>query len=322
MRLALTLSLALVLPAGLLAADKGGGKGGGNKGGGKSNNTAEIKALEQQKKQLQSQEKTHLRQIETQTRAHMEALHKERGSMETALKEKLELEKATTVKRIEQRYEYILKHDFPLKVWGELDQAAKTLHAVHENLKTANIDYGGNKAAAIRSLGVAVADLQNRVTIHHWPRGEREGTVKHLAAAEGDLQNALAYSANKWGVGTPKGMPKSQLASNEQLASALITIDNTRGLVQYAQWEEGVDHKWGEGVRRQRAEEIHKTKAAFDARIKSVDKEVGHHIEQAKKQLEAKKKQSIAQTKAHYAAAIKQIDAQIKHLKSSQGKKR
>jgi hypothetical protein len=312
MRTVLTLSLVLVLPAELLAANGGHKGGSGNK---RPNPAAEVKALEQQKKQLQADEKTQLRQIGIQFKTHVEALHSQKGAMESALKQKLELEKALAVKRVENRFAYIIKYDTPLQVWGQLDQAAKTLLAVHNHLKTANPDYGGNRVAAIGSLGRAVADLQNRLNTHRWLKGEREGTVKTLQAAEIDLQNALAYSANKWGIGTPKGMPEGQAASNRQLANGLTTIDNIRGLILYAQWEENVDKTWREGMRKREAGEIHKTRAAFNARIKSVDKEVARNIEQQKKQLEQNKRQAATQARATIAAAIRQIDAQIKQLK-------
>jgi hypothetical protein len=311
MRITLVLLLVVVLPAGLLAGNRGHKGGGGTR----PNWAAEINALEQQKKQLRAGEKTQLQLIEIQFKTHVEALHQQKGAMASALKEKLELEKALAVKRIESRFAYIVKYNAPLQVWYRLDQAAKTLQAVHDHLKTANADYGGSKGAAIRSLGRAVADLQNRLNIHRWLKGEREGTVKNLQAAERDLQNALAYSANKWGVGTPRGMPKAQAASNKQLADGLITIDNTRGLILYAQWEEGLDKTWAQGIKKREAGEIHQTKATFSARIKNVDKEVAQHIEQHKKQLVQNKVQAIAQTKTQTAAAIKQIDAQIRQMK-------
>jgi hypothetical protein len=304
-------ALLSVLGSSVLAGNEG-QKGGSGK---PPNRSAEIKALEKQKQQLRAQEKTQLRQIEIQVKMQVEALHKQKGALETTWKEKLEREKALAVKRIEDRFAYIIKYDNPIQVWGQLDQAAKTLRRVRDHLKTDNPDYGGNRVAAIRSLSRAVADLQNRLNTHRWLRGEREGTVKNLQWAEKDLKNALAYSANKWGIGTPKGMPKAQAASNKQLADGLTTIDHTRGLVLHAQWEERVDKTWREGIRKREAKEIHETKASFNAKIKSVDREVAQNIEQQKKQLEQNKHQAANQVKANIAAAIKQIDAQINRLK-------
>jgi hypothetical protein len=318
MRTVLTLSLVLVLPSGLLAADKGSSKGGAKPGGSaKPNHTAQIKELEAQKKHLQAQEKTKLKEIESHVKTHIATLHQQKGQMEAALTQKLELEKAQSVKRIEERYAYIRKHDAPLKVWGQLDAATNTLRGTHEMLKTGNPDYGGLRVAAIKSLGTAIGTLQNRLTIHRWNPAERQTAVGQLVTAEADLQNALAYSANKWGVGTPKGMPEAQVTSNRMLGDALVTIDNTRGLVQYAQWEEGVDRNWRENMKRQAAAEVQKTKDAFNGKIKSVDKEVAHHIEHSVKEIEQKKQVAIAQTKRQHALAIKAIDAQIKRLKSS-----
>ncbi len=308
MRILLTLVVVLLLPAGLLA-DK-------NKGNNtKPNHAAEINILEQKKRELQGQEKAQMNQIETQFRAGLDELQRQKSQMERAHRDKLEAEKHQTLKRVDERYAYVLKYEQPREVWGQLDHDAKVLRAVHHHLVRANFDYAGRRVAAIKSLDVAVRSLENRLTVHRWNVAEKEATVLELAAAEVDLQQALAFAVRMWGPGTPAGMPESQIKSNQQLATGLTTIDNVRHLIRYAQWEEKVDAAWKDRVKKHEAEERQKVRAAYDARLKGVDKEVSQHLESRKKELGQKKQQATAQTKAQYHAVIVQIDSQINRLR-------
>jgi hypothetical protein len=156
---------------------------------------------------------------------------------------------------------------------------------------------------------------RHRLRVHHWSPAEKQATVKELQTAETDLKQALAYAEAKWGAGTPRGMPESQARSNQQLAEALTVIDNDRHLILHAQWEEKADGEWAARTRKQEEADKRKVKESYDARLKSVDKEITQKLEQQKKELAQKKQQAAAQIRAEFKAAIKTIDDQIKQLR-------
>jgi hypothetical protein len=337
MRAALPLLLALVLPAGLLA-DKGKDK---KKKPGDSaeiaalakqktpltaqdktkkkapGHSAEIAALEQQKRKLQAEEKAELKKIEAQFQAGLASQQKPQSQNVHSEREKLKAEEHHALQRVSERYAHILSYgNIPYKVWEQLDRDKNTLHDVGHVLKTANADYGGRKAVAIRSVGAAVRILDHRLKVHHWSAVEREATVRDLAAAEADLQQPLVYSKSHYGAGTPAGMPGSQAKSDQQLAAALPVIDNMRHLILHAQWEEHQDALWADRLKKKEKADKDKVRAAYSTKLKALDylataKGVNAHNDQLGQQ----RQQATVTTRAMYAAQIKKIDDQIKQLK-------
>jgi hypothetical protein len=266
---------------------------------------------------LQAEERAELKKIEAQFKAALAGQQKPQGQNVQSEREKLKAEEHHALQRVSERYAHLLSYgNTPYKVWGQLDQDRNTLRGVEHVLKTANADYGGRKAAAIRSVGAAVRTLDHRLKVHRWSAAERGATVRDLAAAEADLQQALAYSRSHYGAGTPAGMPESQAKSDQQLAAVLPVIDNMRHLILHAQWEEHQDVLWADRLKKQEKAEKDKVRAAYSAKLKALDHPATAKGGNAHKdQLAHQREQAMAKTKARYAAQIKMIDDQIKQLK-------
>ena len=336
MRAALPLLFVLVLPVGLLA-DKGKDK---KKPGHSAeitavakqktpptakdktkkkapDHSAEIAALEQQKRKLQTEEKAELKRIEAQFKAGLAGQQKPQSQNVNPERAKLKTEEQQALQRVSARYAHLLTYgNLPYKVWEQLDRDKNTLRDVEHVLKTTNPDYGGRRVAAIRSVGAAVRTLDYRLKVHRWSAGECEATVRELAVAETDLQQALVYSRSHYGAGTPAAMPKSQAKSDQQLAAALPAIDNMRHLILHAQWEEHQDALWSDRVKKKEKAEQAKVRAAYSAKLKALDHPATPKGGNAQKdQLAQQRHEATATIKARYAAQIKTIDDQIKQLK-------
>jgi hypothetical protein len=285
--------LVVLLPGLLAAADK--------------NKEAQIKALKQQIQQLRQQEPAQLRQIDEQFRqtianlANVEAQQKRQRA-------RLENEERVALKRIDERFDHILHNLAPKHVHAQLETALKTTHIAKQALEQGDWDFGGNRAAARRSLGAA--DRQLEWTLAHDTHEERVKAARDLEAAHVDLDKALAYVATKFASG---GMPPGQLVATQQLTEAIPIIDNTHHLLRYVDHEiKDFDHEKRELLKRRDAEK-HKVHEAFAAKIKQLGAEV-HNDEATKKQLEIKKNEVKSRVKAQIAAKIRELERQIREL--------
>jgi hypothetical protein len=307
-RILLTAAFAL-LACSVAFAQKGGQKNNNDK----ANKEAQRKALEQQIHQLREQEKAHLKQMDEQFKAAIDKIsHSDQHEKEA--RARLEREENEAMKRIDERFHHIIQNLEPKQVRRQLEEGLRTLRHVHDIISEGNFDYGGNRHAA--QVTIAAAEHQLKRALDHDTHEERAKASRDLGAAHRDIEKALAYSLQKYGLGNgkEKGEPETRAAANRQLVEALGLIENTHHLLA------AVDHEIKDYEHERR--ELHKKKeevkkkvhAEFEAKIKHLTEEV-HKGHEMKHQLAQKHEEEKKKTKEHYNAMIKDLENKIKQLK-------
>jgi hypothetical protein len=282
---------------------------------------AQIKALEEQKKQLHHQMHAHMKQIDEATRKQIEQLRLQEGEMKTTLNAKLVHEDKLHEQRIEARFDNIIRHLKPgAKEQQMIEEAHQTLQGINQVLKGDNPDYGGHRAAAIGSLGNA--DHHVKLVLEHNTHEDRVKASKHMGTAVGDLGQALQYSWQKYGIygyskGVPQNMPKSQQASDAQLAKAIPNIEAAQWLLSNAGPDRGQFEAKRRELHQKKEAEKHATHAEYVAKIRNVDKEIAGQLQQTTKTLQAQAEQKKQQIKAQITGTITGIDQTINQLKKS-----
>lgn len=282
---------------------------------------AQIKMLEDQKKQLRAQLAAHLKQVGDSTNNQVQQVRLQEGEMKKFLNARLEHEDREHQKRIEARFDNIMSRLKPQANQGKMvEEMHQMLEGVNRILKQDNPDYAGHRVAAMRSVGAA--DDRVKKVLAQDSQEERLQASKNMGAAVGDLGQALQYSWQKYGYfgygnGVPRGMPKTQQASDAQLASAIPSIESAQWLLANL----GLDKAQVEAKRQelQQKKEADKQAAHADymARIKNVDTEVAAQIQQSTQALHMQAEQTKQKLRAQVAASIKQIDDTIAQLKKS-----
>jgi DNA repair exonuclease SbcCD ATPase subunit len=298
----------------LLACSTAFAQKGGQKNNDKANKEAQKKALEQQIHQLREQEKTQLKQMDEQFKAAISKIgHSDQ--QEKDLRARLEREEKEAMKRIDERFHHIIHNLEPKQVRHQLEEILGTLRRVHEIISEGNFDYGGNRHAA--QVSIAAAEHQIKHALAHDTHEERAKAFRDMQAAHRDIEKALAYSLQKYGLGNgkgDKGEPETRAAANRQLVEALTAIDNTEHLLG------AVDHEIKDYEQEKRAllakkEEVKKkVHAEFEAKIKQLSEEV-HKGHEMKHQLAQKHEADKKKVKEHFGAMIKDLEQKIKQIK-------
>jgi len=135
-----------------------------------------------------------------------------------------EQEKATQ-KQIDHRYDHIIRNLDPKEIHHQMEEAVKVLRHVHEVITTGDFDYGGHRHAAQESTKAAEHQLEK--ALKHDTAEERAKASKDLLAAHTDINKALRYSVEKYGLGTGRetGEPESRAAANRQLTESIAKIE-------------------------------------------------------------------------------------------------
>src|SRR5262249_15967808 len=120
----------------------------------------------------------------------------------------------------------------------QLHEALHALRNINHTLKGADHDYGGHRAAAIKSIGQAEHQLKLALEHHHKKAGSGAAVKKPKGTGE-------------------KGEPEPQALSDAQLAAAVPMLKNVANLLAHA------DHDYGG----------HREKAVKDIGVAVVDLE-------------------------------------------------
>ena len=302
----------VLLPGVLLAAGK-------NTNG--PDKKAQIKALEEQKKQLKMQLPAHLKQIDEAVKQQIEHLQHKESEMKKVLNAKLVYEDKEQQQRINARYDNIMRYLKPgAKQEQMVEEAHQTLKGIQQVLEGDNPDYGGHRAAAIRSIGAAKHQVKKVLEFN--THEERVRATKHMGTAVADLGQSLQYSWLKYGYfgygnGVPSGMPKTQQASDAQLAKAIPTIEAAHWMLANSGPDREQFDAMRNNVRQKKDAEKQKAHAEYLAKIKNVDQEIAGQIHQAKQTFHVQADQKKQLIKAQIAAKIKGIDHMIDQLKKS-----
>jgi len=164
----------------------------------------------------------------------------EKKTKEVLIKELDEAKKAlhshekATLQNLDARAEFIVKHLDPKLILQHLETAAVHVKQTHELISVGEFDYGGNRGAAQKSLELAEHHLHE--TIKHNSHEQRKLAAEHVLAAHTNVQKALAFSIEKYGLGAnttvkPTTEPESRAAANRQLSAALPNIEFTYHLL-------------------------------------------------------------------------------------------
>ncbi len=196
-------------------------------------------------------------------------------------KKALHVQETAVLKNLDARAEFIIKYFDPKLLPQQLEVAVTLVKEAREVISVGDFDYGGNRGVAQKSLDAAEHHLKE--TVVHNTHEQRKLAAEHLLVAHTDVNKALKYSVEKYGLGSntakqPVGEPESRAAANRQLAAALPNIEFTYHLL-----------------------------AAMDHEIKDYNLE--------KKVILKSRDEAKKIVKAEIALKIKEIDAEIKVLR-------
>ncbi len=282
---------------------------------------AQIKALEEEKKQVKMQLPPQLKLIDEGHKKQVEQLYSQEGQMKKVLNAKLVYEDKEHQHRINARYDNIMRYLKPgAKQEQMVEETHQTLKGIQQVLEGDNPDYGGHRAAAIRSISAAKHQVKKVLEFN--TNDERTRAAKHMSTAVADLGQSLQYSWLKYGFfgygnGVPSGMPKTQQGSDAQLAKAIPTIEAAQWMLANSGPDREQFDAMRNDVRGKKEAEKQKTHAEYVAKIQNVDQEIAEQIHQSKKTFHLQAEQKKQLLRGQTAAKVKQIDQTIEALKKA-----
>ena len=149
-------------------------------------------------------------------------------------KKVLHLQEKATLHNLDARADYIIKYLDPKLVGQQMEATAKLVREVHDVISVGEFDYGGHRGAAQKSLDLAEHHLHEAIKFNS--HEQRKLAAEHLIVAHRDVNKALVYSVEKYGLGTNTAVksptePETRAAANRQLSVALPNIEFTYHLL-------------------------------------------------------------------------------------------
>jgi hypothetical protein len=278
-----------------------------------ADNKAKIKALNEQIQQVRQKADAQEKTLDVESREAMGMIGKLEAH-EKAARAQLEGEEKKRLTRIDEIYDHVIRNLDPKQVHLQMHEGLKTLRRVHEVISVGDFDYGGHRAAA--QSAVAAAEKQLKLAEEHFKPEEMVKAGKDLEAAYRDIEKALAYSVQKYGLGNgPKGgEPETRATANRELFESLSVIENTHHLLRAVDHEiKDFEHEKRELLKR-RDEKKKEAREAFHAMAEKLTREI-HEKQHQMKQLAHEKQELKKQVHAEAAAEINKLEAMIKKLK-------